>query len=169
MVTNKRVSAAAICDWLDITRPTFSSYVDAGVFERQPVAKGYDLRLVVRQAFAHSRQTAAGRGGDDAVQKLSSARARQATAAAETAEFKNSIHRGEFVNASLVGKLLGDTFILIREKMLGLPGKVSAAVQPNTPFDREIVEKLIQGEVYQMLNELAEPTSYPEQAAKAGE
>lgn len=156
-----RVSAATVCEWLDITRPTFASYIEAGVFERQPTSVGYDLRLVVRASFAHSRRTAAGRGAKGEGEILSSARARHATAAAETAELKNAVARGTFVRVSLMMEKVTATFTVIRERALGLAGKISDAIELHCPgLDRSQIDEIVDSEVREWLNELATPRTY---------
>lgn len=163
MKANK-VSAAVVCDFLGVSNQTFATMIKDGIFERQLPSNGYDLRAVVRACFAHSRRIAGGRGGVDGGAVLSSARARQSIAAAEHAEFRNAIQRGDYVLSSLVEERLGSTFAMQREIALSVPGKCADSLTPFTPKSREGIAEILQIEMTTFLAELAEPHTYKARA-----
>lgn len=152
------VSATTVCDWLGVSKQTFANMISAGVFEREPANVGYDLRSVVRSVVGHYQKLAAGRGGADGGAALTAARARQAIASAETAELKNAVSRHEFVPITVVTDQLIALFMTIREKWLGLPGKIADELATHCPdIDRISVAVILEREVFEMLDELAAP------------
>src|SRR6516225_5204561 len=100
-----RVSASEVCAWLDISNVVFARLCNEGVLKRESRKDGYDLRQVVRTYCDHMRRQAAGRGGPDEQQVLSSARARAAVATAEQMELRTQIARGNYIprNALVFG------------------------------------------------------------------
>lgn len=163
-----RVSAATICDWLDVSKQTFANMIDAGIFERNPSNVGYDLRTVVRVVVRHYQKLAAGRGGADGGAALTAARARQAIASAETMELKNAVSRHEFVPIELVTEQLIALFMTIREKWLALPGKIADELATHcSDIDRAAVEVILEREIFEMLEELAAPEFSATKPARA--
>jgi phage terminase Nu1 subunit (DNA packaging protein) len=161
------VTAATVCDFLGISTQTFATMINGGIFERQTAATGYDLKATIRAIYAHSQRRAAGRGeaGESAV--LSSARARLAVAKAKEAEFKNEVARGLYVRTRYVTEAGVAMVMASRDIAMQMPGKISDAVSTHTEEDRAAVFKIIQGEIFEMLDRLsiADFTSHMKAAA----
>ncbi|WP_128944335.1 hypothetical protein [Bradyrhizobium zhanjiangense] len=119
---------------LGISTVAFGNLLNAQVIERQPRSAGYDLRTVVRAACEHWRRQAAGRGAPGEERVLSSARARQAVAAAEQLELRTAIARGEYVSLAAIGKALDGLIITMRQQFLwAIPPAVVAVVKDHAP------------------------------------
>jgi phage terminase Nu1 subunit (DNA packaging protein) len=133
----------------------FRDLVAAGVITRQK-SGGYKLDMVREEYCLHMQKIAAGRAADGGA-SLSAKRARLAEAQAEAAEFKNIQMRGGFVELPMVQNLLGEMFGVMREIALSVPGKISDGLQPHTPKDRGAIYEVVKSEIYDMLNNLADP------------
>jgi hypothetical protein len=134
---------------------TFSQLLNAGVFERQAKIDGYNLSTIRLKAFAHYRSLAGSRGGVDGGATLAKERARLARAHAETAEFKNSIARGDFVSLKVIQDHLISLFSVIRERVLTLPGKVADGLTPHCDEDRSVITETLRSECHELLEGLS--------------
>jgi hypothetical protein len=88
-----------------------------------------------------------------------------AAAQTQAAEFKNQQAMGQFVELSLMQRMLQQTFLVMREIALGTAGKVADTLQPFTPLDRTEIYRVIHAEICTMLESLADPHGLACQAA----
>jgi phage terminase Nu1 subunit (DNA packaging protein) len=148
-------TAAVAAKHIFIGTSRFRDLVGTGVITKQKTG-AYKLDLVREEYCLHMQKIAAGRSGDDGA-VLSKQRARLATAQAQTAERKNAIEDGKFVEVAMVADDLGKIFMVMREIALGTPGKIGDSLQPYTPLDREKIYEIVKREIYEMLTNLASP------------
>jgi hypothetical protein len=147
------VTAVKAADHISLSPSRFRDLVAAGVFERQPPGK-YDLD-VIRPAYClHMQKVAAGRGSDHGA-ALSTQRARLATAQSERAELANLVSRGHYVSLLAVKEVLEGHFVIIRERLLTMEGKISDGLTPYTPKDRAAIMEILHAETYEALNDLS--------------
>src|SRR2546421_9273408 len=163
--TKRGASTAEAARHIDLSDVSFAKLLNDGIIERQDRATGYDLTKVRLKCFAHLRSVAAGRGGEDGGAVLSTQRAKLAAAQTQAAEFKNMQAMGQFVELSLMQRMLQQTFLVMREIALGTAGKISDGLQPHTPMDRAEIYRVIHGEICVMLESLADPEGLAAQAA----
>jgi hypothetical protein len=136
----------------------FRDLVAAGVFKRMPAGK-YDLRTIREAYCLHMQKIAQGRAADGGA-ALSTQRARLADALANAAEFKNAQSMGGFVSLPLFQKHFEDDLIVLRERALSTPGKIADGLQPFTPLDRAAIHDVVRGEIFEMLDDMANPPAY---------
>jgi hypothetical protein len=150
------LAAKHIC--LQVAR--FRDLVAVGVIKRAP-SGGYKLDVVRESYIRHMQLVAAGRADGDGGASLSKQRARLATAQAESAERKNDLEAGLLVPVKDVCDAIEPCFVVMRERLLGLPGESADAVQPLTSLDRGSIELILRKKVYDALSYLAVPENYP--------
>src|SRR5207237_604273 len=95
-------------------------YLAEGAVTRRPGGQ-YDLDEVRREAFAHLRSVAAGRGGA-AGDKLTAERAALTAAKRRREERADALEAGQLARLALVKRSLEQMFLSIRDRLLGLPG-----------------------------------------------
>lgn len=76
----------------------------------------------------------------------------------EAAQIKNELARGELVHLDVVEKMFTPLFYNFREHALGTPGKI-AAVAEACGGDRVLVFRIIDDQIREMLDELADGKS----------
>jgi phage terminase Nu1 subunit (DNA packaging protein) len=129
-----------------------SPRIHATVIKRARAGK-YDLTNTRVQYVRHLRALASGRGAGKP--DLANERALLAREQRETAALCNAVSRGEFVRTRDVAEIVSAEYAVVRERLMGLPGKIAdaCALQP-----REAVERLMLDEISEALNELSAPT-----------
>jgi phage terminase Nu1 subunit (DNA packaging protein) len=163
--TKRGASAAAAAAHINLSGVSFARLLNLGVIVRQAREVGYDLRVVRLARLNQLEALAAGRGGEDGGAVLSTQRAKLAAAQTQAAEFKNQQAMGQFVELSLMQRMLQQTFLVMREIALGTAGKVADTLQPFTPLDRTEIYRVIHAEICTMLESLADPHGLACQAA----
>jgi hypothetical protein len=149
-------AAKHIC--LGVSR--FNVLVAEGVIERQKPGQ-YNLD-VVREAYClHAQKMMAGRG-EDGGKSLSAQRTKLAAAQTQAAEFKNAQLQGGFVEIEVFKKQLITDLMGLRERALSTPGKMSDSLTPHCAEDRERIFQVLKSEVYEMLEDMSDPTAYAE-------
>jgi phage terminase Nu1 subunit (DNA packaging protein) len=144
------VAAKHVC----MSETNFKTLINKGVFER--AARGdYNLDDV-RTAYIKwlRAERAAQEGGGKS--HLSDARARVATAHAETAERKNQIDAGEWCRTDDVIKVVNSDYTNVRERLLIVPG---AFVGPPglTAAQLDSCRVEMKDLIHDALNELSDP------------
>ena len=146
---------------IDVGRRRFFELLDDGVIVRKPLDE-YDLDEVRFSYIRHLRKVAAGRGVDNDID-LSAERALLARQQTESITLKNSVARGEYVSLDEVVRQVSNIFIVVRQRLLVISGKISDSVagQP-----REVIAAAIDLEIAEALKELSEPSLITERAAE---
>jgi hypothetical protein len=150
-------SASAAAAHIAVSGVTFSKLLNDNVFERQDRATGYDLRVVRLARLKQLEAIAAGRGGEDGGALLSHERSLLAREQRESAQIKNATARGDLVSLAAVRKRYEASLMVFRERALSHPGKMADPLSMRT---REEIEPLLRAEMYEMLDELSDPTAY---------
>jgi ribosomal protein L12E/L44/L45/RPP1/RPP2 len=152
-------AAAHIC----CSRAQFDQYLAEGVVTRQLSSK-YDLDEVRREAFAHLRSVAAGRGGA-AGDKLTAERAALTAAKRRREERQDELEAGQLARLAVVRRYLEQMLLGMRDRLLNLPGETAymLAMRPQT----ECFE-LLDNAVRAALEEIADPAGAAARAAAAG-
>jgi len=127
----------------------FRELIEAGVIERKPPGD-YELDRVRESYILHIRKMAAGRGGAD----LASERANLAREQAAAAAMRNAAARGELVAVEEIGRQVEAAYAVVRERLLSIPGKLSAALEGMSAGERE---GAVAAEITEALNELHKP------------
>jgi hypothetical protein len=155
------VSASEVCAWLGISSVTFARICNEGVLKRQDRKDGYDLKQTVGIYCEHMRRQAAGRGGPDEQQILSSARARAALAQAEQMELRTQIARGNHISRdALVFGLQGFIIEMRQEFLHGIPPAAVATVIGYAPeADSNAIFEAVDTVVRDALSRFADGTS----------
>jgi phage terminase Nu1 subunit (DNA packaging protein) len=146
---------------IDVGRRRFFELLDDGVIARKPLDE-YDLDEVRLQYIRHLRKVAAGRGVDNDIY-LSAERALLARQQTENMTLKNAIVRGEYVLMGEVVRQVENNFVVIRQRLLVVSGKVSDGVAGQS---RDVIAAAIDREIVEALNELSEPSLIGERAAE---
>jgi hypothetical protein len=150
-------STAEAARHIGLSEVSFAKLLNDGIIERQDRATGYDLTKVRLKCFAHLRSVAAGRGGEDGGALLSHERSLLAREQRESAQIKNATARGDLVSLAAVRKRYEASLMVFRERALSHPGKMADPLSMRT---REEIEPLLRAEMYEMLDELSDPTAY---------
>ncbi|WOH51924.1 hypothetical protein [Bradyrhizobium sp. sBnM-33] len=152
-------AAAHLC----CSRAQFDQYLAEGVVTRQPSGK-YDLDEVRREAFAHLRSVAAGRGGA-AGDKLTAERAALTAAKRRREERQDELESGQVVRLAVVRRYLEQMLVGMRNRLLNLPGETAymLAMRPQA----ECFE-ILDDSVRAALEEIADPAGAAARAAAAG-
>jgi phage terminase Nu1 subunit (DNA packaging protein) len=152
-------AAAHIC----CGRSQFDQYLAEGSITRQPSGK-YDLDQVRREAFAHLRSVAAGRGGA-AGDKLTAERAALTAAKRRREERQDQIEAGQLAQLDVVRRYLEQLLLVVRNRLLNLPGETSHLLGMRT---QEECFKVLDDAVHAALEEIADPAGAAARAAAAG-
>jgi len=129
----------------------FYELLDDGVITRRPAGE-YLLDDVRKEYIAHIRKVAAGRGADANID-LATERANLARQQTEAAALKNAVARGELVSIEEVGRQLEAEYGVVRQRLLGIPGLLAAAL---VGLDAASIEKRLQEAIADVLTELHE-------------
>jgi phage terminase Nu1 subunit (DNA packaging protein) len=145
-------TAVQAAQHLDLSERRFRELLDVGVISREGAGK-YDLARTRTQYIRHLRKLASSHGAGKP--DLANERALLAREQRETAALRNAISRGEYVRVREVAEIVSAEYAVVRERIMGLPGKIAdaCAMQP-----REVVESLMFDEISETLNELSVPT-----------
>jgi phage terminase Nu1 subunit (DNA packaging protein) len=123
----------------------------------------YDFTTVRREYIKYLQESAAGRGDGVGGVALSTQRARLASAQADRAVRRNQIESGGYVRLETFAKIVDETFLIVRERLLNLPGECSDAVSALSALDRGVVHTILHDKVYEALTELSD-TDYMKNA-----
>jgi phage terminase Nu1 subunit (DNA packaging protein) len=107
-----------------------------------------------------------GTGSESASAGLMQARLRLTNANAETKERANALARGAFVSVETVANDFGAMASVIREVLLGVPGKISDSLTPHCAEDRTAVFGIVMHEIRECLTNLADPETYAASISK---
>lgn len=157
--TGKTVAEAAAA--IDIGERRFFELLEDNVIVRKARDAGYDLDEVILDYIRHLRKVAAGRGTDNELD-LAGERAKLAQAQTEGIALKNAVARGEYVLMGEVIRQVEGSYVVIRQRMLSIPGKLSDALRNQD--DREVINTALLEEITEALNELSEPSLIAERA-----
>lgn len=141
--------------YLFMSANRFREMIDQGIVSKQASGQ-YELDVVRKEYILHLRAGAAGHGKAGGA-GLSEARAALAKEQRESISIKNAISRGDFVSLTVVKKHLIQTFAVIRERLLTIPGKIADACDMRT---RDEIEIILRGEIIEALDELHDPAEY---------
>ena len=152
-------AAAHIC----CSRAQFDQYLAEGVVTRQPSGK-YDLDEVRREAFAHLRSVAAGRGGA-AGDKLTAERTALTAAKRRREERQDELEAGQLARLAVVRRYLEQMLLGMRNRLLNLPGETAymLAMRPQAECF-EVLDDAVRA----ALEEIADPAVAAARAAAAG-
>jgi phage terminase Nu1 subunit (DNA packaging protein) len=158
MVTIAQAAAHICC-----SRAQFDQYLAEGTITRRPSGQ-YDLDEVRREAFAHLRSVAAGRGGA-AGDKLTAERTALTAAKRRREERQDELEAGQLARLAVVRRYLEQMLLGIRNRLLNLPGETAymLAMRPQA----ECFE-LLDDAVRAALEEIADPAGAAARAAAAG-
>jgi phage terminase Nu1 subunit (DNA packaging protein) len=141
---------------LGTTAATVRNYERLGWIKRGSTGK-YDQDACRKRVLAGLRERVADRDGNSG--DLPMARAELARAQREAIEWKNAVNRGDYVSADAVVQRLQDTFAILRAVLLTWAGKLPAQLEGLSAAEKEAV---LEREVYEVLEALADPDTYPE-------
>ncbi|WP_426313856.1 hypothetical protein ACN9MF_20295 [Methylobacterium fujisawaense] len=145
----------------------FYELLDRGAIERQPAGE-YDLDIVREEAFTHLRNVAAGREKKPGALDGEFEKARKDKELADRTALQNAVTRGELVAIEEVGKQVEREYAVVRERLLGIAGKLGADLTP-----KQVAR--IEAEIRDALEELHDPGDIagripqPEDEADEGE
>src|SRR5258706_467774 len=126
--------------------------VDIGAITRQAPGK-YDLDVVRRETFAHLRAERGGHG----TAALSTERAALAKEQTAAVSLKNAAARGDLISLVVIQKIVIAMFVVLRERLLTIPGKISDGLAMRL---REEIEPILRDEINEALDELHDPTAF---------
>jgi hypothetical protein len=159
MAASDAATAVQAAQHIHLGPSRFRDLVASGVFSHA-TRSNYSLNKVREEYCSNATKVMAGRAADGGA-SLSKQRARLATAQAESAERKNDLEAGLLVPVKDVCDTIEPCFVVMRERLLGLPGESADAVQPLTSLDRGSIELILRKKVYDALSYLAVPENYP--------
>jgi phage terminase Nu1 subunit (DNA packaging protein) len=157
--TGKTVAEAAAAIDMGVRR--FFELLEDNVIVRKARDAGYDLDEVILDYIRHLRKVASGRGADNELD-LAGERAKLAREQTEGISLKNAIARGEYVLMGEVIRQVEGSFVVVRQRMLSIPGKMSDSLRNQD--DRELINTALLEEITEALNELSEPSRIAERA-----
>lgn len=137
-------SLSEVAGRLGVSLNYASGMVRRGIIEKKPRGQ-YDLDEAQTAYMAHLRKGAAGRDSDSG---LSRERARLAREQADGQAIKNKLELGNVVERAVVLREVSDRFAIVRERLLGIPGKMVDCLS------REQLDRL-EKEITEGLNELS--------------
>jgi phage terminase Nu1 subunit (DNA packaging protein) len=152
-------AAAHIC----CSRAQFDQYLAEGAVTRRGSGQ-YDLDEVRREAFAHLRSVAAGRGGA-AGDKLTAERTALTAAKRRREERQDQLEAGQLARLAVVRRYLEQMLLGMRNRLLNLPGETAymLAMRP-----RAECYEILDNAVRAALEEIADPAGAAARAAAAG-
>ena len=114
----------------------------------------YLLKASTRNLIEQLRNAASGRGGHDAVESLTSERARLAKEQADGHALKNRLARGELIPAADVQERWSDVCSTIRQKMLAVPTLASGEMPAMSRAEIDVIDRLIRDALTELADEL---------------
>lgn len=155
-MNNERVSGRQLAKAFRVGPSAISKLEAEGIIRR-----GADRRFdrdEATGAYCESlRQVASGRGGHEAVESLSAARARLAMAQADAAEHKNAVALAQYLPVAEIEKAWGDLCAMVRSQMLALPSRYASQVSHLTRAEIDLLDD----EIRRALTELASGNNVP--------
>lgn len=145
-----RIGGADLCELLDISPAALTDFHQRGLAVKLG-HDAYDLGATVRAYTGHLRGIAAGRGGEEHVNTLTSERARLAKEQADAQAMKNAALRGDLVAAAEVMREWGGVLRKVRAAMLAVSSRLRSALPHLTAADAAIIDR----EIRDSLTELA--------------
>lgn len=145
-----RIGGADLCELLDISPAALTDFHQRGLAVKLG-HDAYDLGATVRAYTGHLRGIAAGRGGEEHVNTLTSERARLAKEQADAQAMKNAALRGDLVAAAEVVREWGDVLRKVRAAMLAVSSRLRSALPHLTAADAATIDR----EIRDSLTELA--------------
>ena len=133
--------------------------------------KKYYLRTAIAALIAHERRTAGERSsagvtkGSGKIDSLASERMKLTRARRKRIEHDNAVAAGKYAEVKLVGVILRQEFMVIRELFLALPGKEADSLSFGDANKRSAIELHLRDAVYEILNNLADPKQIAARAA----
>ena len=127
----------------------FYELLDRGVVERQPAGE-YDLDIVREEVLRQLRAVASGREKKPGKLDGEFEKARKDKELADRTALQNAVTRGELVAIEEVGKQVEREYAVVRERLLGIPGKLGADLTP-----KQVAR--IEAEIRDALEELHDP------------
>ena len=119
------------------------------------------LAAAVEHRLANSSNNDSSLGGIERdASQLMLARVRITNANARMRERENEIADGKLVEIKHVADSVGAIFSILRENMLGLPGKIADRLTVNCTEDRIAIHGIIYLEVCELLKILASPETF---------
>jgi phage terminase Nu1 subunit (DNA packaging protein) len=138
---------------LDMQERRFRELAAAGIFKEAKLkGSGYDLDVCRVSYIRHLREQAAGRAGDKL--NLSDERALLARDQRERIRLNIDKETGKLVSIEAVGLEVERQYGMVRERLLGIPGKVADSLANRS---RAEIEQRLEAEVAEALNELHVP------------
>jgi hypothetical protein len=158
MTTIAQAAAHIFC-----SRAQFDQYLAEGAITRRPSGQ-YDLDEVRREALAHLRSVAAGRGGA-AGDKLTAERAALTAAKRRREERQDELEAGQLARLAVVRRYLEQMLLGMRNRLLNLPGETAymLAMRPQAECF-EVLDDAVRA----ALEEIADPAGTASRAAEAG-
>ena len=145
-----RIGGRDLCQLLDISPAMLTELKRRGI-ARHLGHDAWDLEETVRAYVQSLRQTASGRGGEQAALTLTGERARLARVQADAVELKNAQARGELVKVEEVTRAWSDILRTVRSRALA----VSSRLRQSHALDAATAEA-IDRELRAALTELGE-------------
>ncbi|SFJ68160.1 hypothetical protein [Methylobacterium brachiatum] len=138
----------------------FYELLDRGVVERQPAGE-YDLEIVREEVIRQLRAAASGREKKPGALDGEFEKARKDKELADRTALQNAVTRGELVAIEEIGKQVEREYAVVRERLLGISGKLGADLTP------EQVAR-IEAEIRDALEELHDPGDIAERIHQPG-
>lgn len=145
----------------------FYELLDRGVVERQPAGE-YDLDIVREEVIRQLRAAASGREKRPGALDGEFEKARKDKELADRTALQNAVTRGELVAIEEVGKQVEREYAVVRERLLGIAGKLGSDLTP-----AQVAR--IEAEIRDALEELHDPGDIaqripePDDEAEGGE
>lgn len=112
---------------IDMSERRFRELVDEGVISAAERG-AYDLDAVRLQYIRSLRETAAGRGGSEALEAKAASDARRAAALADKAEIDVAAMRRDLVPAEQIADALNAAVMIMKTKVRSVPSKVAPQI-----------------------------------------
>jgi phage terminase Nu1 subunit (DNA packaging protein) len=123
------------------------------VYTTQTFSDALALHRSKNASNANDNGAGTGAGGNDA-SNLTQARVRIANASAAAKERQNKVADGELMPIADIVNEFGICLGILHSNLLILPGKISDALTPHSPFDRGEIMRIVQRETYQHMDEV---------------
>jgi hypothetical protein len=149
-------TSAAAAKHIFISTSRFRDLVAGGVITHQPNGK-YDLAVVREEYIRNLQKVSAGRGGDGGA-GLAKQRTRLESARTESVELKNAVSRGEYVSLLAVKAVLEKHYVVLRERILTMEGKIADELAAHSGKDRAAIMRILHDETFDCLSDLSNET-----------
>jgi phage terminase Nu1 subunit (DNA packaging protein) len=149
-------TVAEIAQHLGLSVKRVNELIDRGIIERQ--SRGdYDIDDCRLAYLKNLSATAAGRGAGEGEATLAAQRARLIAAKADLAEIERQKAIGGWAPIEMMSKAFRGSISVMRELILAAPGTLAWHCEGKT---REEIFDLLDEYLRNLLNELADPTTY---------